>query len=253
MINDNPAGNSPPKQWLFEVCVTSLEAAQASQRGGASRIELCSDLAVGGVTPPDSLLASVVRAISIPVHVLIRPRAGDFVYTQEEFALMRRQIETARAAGASGIAVGVLLDNARVDVARCIELVELARPMKATFHRAFDETPDLAEALEDVVRTGADCVLTSGGAPDVFAGAECLARLCRQAGSRIQVMAGGGIRLRNLSELVRQTGIVRLHGSLSGQSETGQANKAPREEDVRQAVRLLQSAFAELPEDREWN
>src|ERR1700728_434338 len=189
---------------LFELCAESIEAARAAETGGADRVELCSDLGCGGVTPAQHLMAGEFRSFAIPVFVLIRPRGGNFNFSADEFELMSRQIEQARQAGASGVALGVLLPDGRVDVERTRALVELARPLAVTFHRAFDETPDLSEALERVIETGADNLLTSGGAADVLAGAESIARLQHQAGERIHIIAGGGLRLANLAELVRR-------------------------------------------------
>jgi len=239
---------------LFELCADSLEAAVIAQAAGADRMELCQELAIGGVTPSDSLLAATLRAVSIPVYVLIRPRGGDFVYTSAEFEQMRGQIEHAKGAGAAGVAIGVLLPDGRVDVERTQELVELARPLHVTFHRAFDETRDLDEALEDVILTGADCLLTSGGAANVLEGAEQIGRLNRLAGDRLEVMAGGGLRLANLPEVVRRSRVTCLHGSLSrarnngangsgGTAAVGQ--KTVYEEDVREAIRLLQQECLE--------
>lgn len=231
------------KPFLFELCADSLEAAKTAQAGGADRLELCEDLAISGVTPSSSLLAATLEAVSIPVHVLIRPRGGDFVYSDAEFRLMRSQIEDAKAAGAAGVAVGVLLPNGGVDVERTRELVELARPLNVTFHRAFDETANLEEALEDVIRTGADCLLTSGGAANVLEGAEQIGRLQTQAGDRLELMAGGGLKLNNLPEVVRRSKVTCLHGSLSrtrSHSSNGKAEKSVFEEDVREAIRLLQ-------------
>jgi copper homeostasis protein len=228
----------------FELCATSLAAALAADRGGADRIELCSNLPVGGVSPDTFLLESVLAAISIPVHVLIRPRAGDFVFSSDEFLGMRREVEAVKAAGASGVAIGILLADGRVDVARTRELADLARPMSVTFHRAFDEATDLDEALEAVIETGAELLLTSGGAGDVMSGAAAIARLRRLAGTRLEIMAGGGLRLANLSEVVLRTGVSYLHGSLtpedSGNGKSPRANQL--EEDVREAVRLLREA-----------
>jgi copper homeostasis protein len=243
------------KTLCFELCVESLEAAQAADAGGADRIELCAKLSVGGVSPSFDLVKATVKAVSIPVHVLIRPRDGDFNFSSAEFDLMKRQIEEARKSGAAGVAIGVLLSDGRVDVDRSRALVELAWPMKSTFHRAFDETPDLAEALEDVIATGADCLLTSGGAQDVLSGADSIARLREQAGERLDVMAGGGLRLHNLSEVARRAGVSFLHGSMtrgsadshSGNSTNGVAaalNPAVLEADVREAVRLLRNELA---------
>jgi copper homeostasis protein len=233
------------KSFLFELCADSLEAARAAQAGGADRMELCEDLAISGVTPSTALMTAVLREVSIPVHVLIRPRGGDFVYSAAEFEQMRGEIEQAKTAGASGIAVGILFLDSSVDVKRTRELVQLARPMKVTFHRAFDEVRDQRKALEDVILTGADSLLTSGGAPDVLTGAEQIGRLQRQAGERLEIMAGGGLRLTNLAEVVRRSGVTCLHGSLgrpkaaSGRAP-GPAKQLALEEDLREAIRLLQ-------------
>jgi copper homeostasis protein len=250
------------KTFLFEVCAESVEAAQAAEAGGADRIELCSQLPIGGVTPEIELTAAAIRAVSIPIHVLIRPRGGDFAFSAAEFDLMRRQIELAKQAGAAGVAVGVLLRDGRVDIERTRELVKLGRPMSVTFHRAFDEATDLAESLDAVIETGADCLLTSGGAQDVLAGAESIGQLRRQAGERLAVMAGGGLRLNNLLEVVRRTGVSHLHGSLTrprlmhstmeaneanGNNATGRhiavSGSAMLEADVRESVRLLKDEF----------
>jgi copper homeostasis protein len=250
------------KTFLFEVCAESVEAAQAAKAGGADRIELCSQLPIGGVTPEIELTTAAIRAVSIPVHVLIRPRGGDFVFDADEFDLMRQQIKQAKQAGAAGVAVGILLPDGRVDVERTRELVKMGRPMSVTFHRAFDETSNLSESLEAVIETGADCLLTSGGAQDVLAGAESIAQLRRQAGERLAIMAGGGLRLSNLSEVVRRTGVSHLHGSLTrpreihsttGANEANRSNGASHhnavsgsamlEADVRESVRLLKEEF----------
>jgi copper homeostasis protein len=231
------------KKILFELCVENLASAQAAERGGADRVELCTSLEIGGVTPAEELTAAVIHALRIPVHVLIRPRGGDFVYSGAEFTEMKQQIEWVKKAGAAAAVLGVLLPDGRVDVARSRELVELARPMKVTFHRAFDETRDKAEALEAVIETGSDCLLTSGGAPDVLTGAEELGKLVLQAGERIQVMAGGGLKLANLVEVQERTGVPCMHGSLT-RRETDCADfqgtdVAILEADVRTAVEML--------------
>jgi copper homeostasis protein len=246
------------KNFLFELCAETVQAAQAAELGGADRIELCSQLPIGGVTPSEDLISAVIRVLSIPVHVLIRPRGGDFVYSPAEFAQMRRQIEQVKQAGAAGIAIGVLLPNGNVDERRSRDLVSVAHPLSVTFHRAFDETADLSRALESVIQTGADCLLTSGGAPDVLTGAASIARLRRQAAGRLEIMAGGGLRLANLPEVVRLTGVSYLHGSLTRrnaapmQAASGETNgnhsanghhavdmQAMLVADVREAVRLL--------------
>ncbi len=242
------------KTFLIELCSETLSAAVAAERGGADRIELCDRLDIGGITPDERLTTDAIRALSIPVHVLIRPRGGNFAYTTGEFDRMRAQLRWVKEQGAAGVALGVLLPDGRVDVSRSRELVELARPMKVTFHRAFDRTPALDEALEAVIRTGADCLLTSGGAQDVFTGVELLGDLVRQAGERIQIMAGGGLRLATMIEVLERTGVRFLHGSLTRKageaapqsvSEDILAGKAEiLEADVRTAVRLLSGHFA---------
>jgi copper homeostasis protein len=241
---------------LFELCVTDLEAARAAEGGGADRIELCSRLSIGGVTPDFDLMMKTIEALSIPVYVLVRPRAGDFVFSSAEFEEMKGQIAQAKAAGAAGVAIGILLRDGRVDVKRTSELAKLARPMKVTFHRAFDETPDLAEALNDVLRCGVDCLLTSGGKPDVLTGAESIANLRRLAAGRLDVMAGGGLRLASLVEVLRRTGVFLLHGSLSstsgehteeasnGKLRSSRSGPVVSKADVHEAVRLLHREFA---------
>lgn len=230
---------------IFELCAPTLAAAAAAERGGADRIELCVDLPVGGVTPDNALLWSVLQTVSLPVHVLIRPRAGDFVFTDEEFALMKEQILAARNAGAAGIAVGILLPDSSVDVDRTRELVQLARPMHVTFHRAFDETADRSAALEAVIQTGADTLLTSGGAPDALTGAACIAKLRAQSNGRIEIMAGGGVRLENLGELIRRSGVDCLHGSLNRRSAANGHSSDVLEQDVRHAIRVLRDTLSE--------
>lgn len=241
---------------LFELCVTDLEAARAAESGGADRIELCSQLSVGGVTPDHELMTKTIQTLLIPVHVLIRPRPGDFVFSSAEFGEMKREIERAKAAGAAGVATGVLLPDGRVDVERTRELVALAKPMKVTFHRAFDETPDMVGALEDVIRCGVDCLLTSGGEPDVLTGAESIAKLRTLAAGRLDVMAGGGLQLASLVEVLRRTGVSHLHGSLSRRlvehgdeglkrkRRSSRSSPVVSEADVHEAVRLLHREFA---------
>jgi len=234
------------KPFLFELCAESLQAAIAADRGGANRIELCERLDIGGVTPAEQLTTNTLHALSIPVHVLIRPRGGDFVYSGAEYDLMKQEVLWVKRAGAAGVALGVLHADSSIDVARSRELAELARPMKVTFHRAFDRAPNLAEALEAVIRSGADCLLTSGGAPDVLAGAQQLKILVTQAGNRIRIMAGGGLKLASLVEVLERTGLCCLHGSLTrkaGENRPGDGAEM-LEADVRTAVRLMSGHFA---------
>lgn len=235
------------KSYRFELCAETLEAAIAAQQGGADRLELCTDLRVSGLTPSPELLAATLKHVSIPVHVLIRPRAGDFVYSAEEFAVMAQQIDEAKAAGAAGIAIGILLPDGRIDVPRTRQLAERAHPMHITFHRAFDEAANLSEALEDVILSGADTLLTSGGAPNVHEGALSIGRLQIQAGDRLEIMAGGGLKLTNLIEVVNRSGTTTLHGSLSRSHAVASPEEAQQTlvEDIQEAIRLLQQECLE--------
>jgi copper homeostasis protein len=205
---------------VLEICVDSFDSAVAAQDGGAHRIELCSDLFEGGITPSYGVIGAVRESLAIPVFVMIRPRAGDFFYSAEELDVMRRDIAGVKAQGAHGVVLGVLLQDGRVDVARTRELVDLARPMEVTFHRAIDRAPQIDEALEQVIATGADRILTSGGAQTAAQGIEAIARIVAWAGDRIGVMAGGTIRKENIAEIARKTRASEFHASLRTRSES---------------------------------
>ena len=196
---------------LIEAVVETVDTAVAADRSGAGRLELCANLDVGGTTPDEATIARVVKAVRIPVFVMIRPRAGTFVYSDEEMEQMRRAIATAAANGAAGIVVGVLRPDHRVDLERTRALVELARPLPVTFHRAIDETPDLLVAIDDLIDAGISRVLTSGGAATAIEGLDLLAKLVERAGSRLTVMPGGGIRAHNAGEVIERTRAREIH------------------------------------------
>lgn len=207
-------GVSVMRTIVFELCAENIQACIAAREGGASRIELCTALSEGGMTPSHGLIREAVLRSGLPVHVLIRPRSGDFVYDAAEFEVMREDIAHAKQIGASGIVLGILHADTSVDVVRTRELVESARPLTATFHRAFDQTSSLETALEDVIATGCSRLLTSGGERDVVSGAKSLAKLVEQAAGRIDIAVGGGLRLRNAASVARTTGASHFHGSL---------------------------------------
>jgi copper homeostasis protein len=202
------------REVTFELCAETIDACVAAREGGAHRIELCSALSEGGLTPSHGLIVDAVERSGLPVHVLVRPRGGDFVYSATEKEVMRRDVLHIMELGAAGVVFGMLHPDGTVDIEATRAMVELARPLKVTFHRAFDRTPSLSQALEDVVAAGADRILTSGGKANVVAGTEVLAELVRLAGDRLEIAAGGGLRVGNAAELARATNAKHFHGSL---------------------------------------
>ena len=216
------------EQVLIEVCVDSVASAMAAERGGAQRVELCSDLVEGGVTPSIGLLEAVRSKVSIAVHPIIRPRPGDFCYDDDEMAIMRRDIAMAKDAGADGIVLGLLRREGDVDVERTRELVELARPMSVTFHRAFDMAADLEKALEDICATGTDRILTSGGEQECIQGVETIADLVRRSRGRISIMACGGIRPQNAASIIADTGVSEIHVGLGTAVASSMLHRNPR-------------------------
>ena len=227
------------QKYALEVSVETLEAALAAERGGANRIELCGNLSVGGVTPDAALLRAVRAQIRIPIFSMVRPRAGDFVYSSTEFSDMRNSITDAKESRMDGIIVGVLTKDHRVNVERTRELVELARPLPVTYHRAFDEAADLRQALEDVIQSGAKKILTSGGAQSALEGAAMLAELIETAGERIVIVPGAGISATNIEQVAQQTGAREFHSGLSSALPYGSSEYKRFEEEVRKlAVQL---------------
>jgi copper homeostasis protein len=213
---------------LVEICAGDVTSAWEAQSGGADRVELCDNLAVGGTTPCAGTIGETCRVLSIPVHVLIRPRAGDFIYSDLELGVMRRDIAVAKDLGASGVVLGVLTRERAIDRVQTAALLALARPMRVTFHKAFDQTRDPLVALETLVALGVDCVLTSGGRSTALAGVETLASLVRRSRDRIMVMAGGRLNSGNLETVIRRSRVGAVHlgsgvsrtveGAMAGQS-----------------------------------
>jgi copper homeostasis protein len=200
--------------FVLEVCVESLDCAQASERGGAQRIELCSNLSIGGTTPSAGTMRTARKDVGIPIHVLIRPRGGDFVYSDPEFEIMKRDICIVKELGMDGIVLGVLDEKQRIDVKRTSKLVKLAHPLPVTFHRAFDLCSRPGASLEAVIEAGARRLLTSGGKGSAIDGLTSLARLLAAAQDRIVIMPGGGVRANNVMRILRQTGAREIHTSL---------------------------------------
>jgi copper homeostasis protein len=205
--------------------VESAESAIAAERGGATRVELCSSLVEGGVTPSAGLIGLVREKISIGLHVIIRPRGGDFCYMSEEFDVMHRDVLVAKELSVDGIVFGILDTDGKVDVARTRQLVDLAGPLKVTYHRAFDMSVNLMRSLEDVVQTGAERILTSGGAENSIAGTRTLRQLVDAAGEQVIIMAGGGINPRNVRTLIDETGVREVHASLKSSMKSPMRHK----------------------------
>lgn len=226
---------------LLEISVESLALAIAAERGGAHRIELCEYLAVGGVTPSTDLMRKARAAIKIPIFAMIRPRDEDFVYSGSELAQMRREIELAKSCGMDGVILGILHKDKTVNIEQTRELVELAHPLSATFHRAFDETSDLHAALEAVIATGAMRILTSGGKPSAEQGVAVLASLITAAADRITLLPGGGINASNLTEVI-STRAREFHSGLGTTLPYGQSSADAFETAVRELASILSRA-----------
>jgi copper homeostasis protein len=199
---------------VFESCVDSLDGALASVAGGARRLELCARLDLGGTTPDPALVSRIVAATSVPVVTMVRRRGGDFVYTSDELAEMVEDVRKMQAAGAHGVAFGVLDADGHVAVEAMRRLIDAARPLPVTCHRAFDVTAALEPALEALIALGVERVLTSGGADTAVQGASAIAALVRRAQGRIEVIAGGGVRAANVAALVAATGVNAVHAWL---------------------------------------
>jgi copper homeostasis protein len=187
---------------LFEICVDSVAGVRAARIAGAARVELCAGLLEGGTTPSRGMIRRARQVAGIRLHVIIRPRGGDFLFDDDEFATMEADIETAKAEGADGVVIGQLTADGLIDERRTRELIARARPLAVTFHRAFDMTPQPYDALESLIALGVDRVLTSGQESSVLEGLALITALVERAGQRIIVMPGGGITARNVHTIV---------------------------------------------------
>jgi copper homeostasis protein len=244
--------------FVLEICAESVDCAVAAERANAHRIELCTDLASGGITPSAGLMQAARKHLRLPIHVLIRPRLGNFIYSEGELEIMQNDIGVAKQLGMDGIVVGVLNTKSRVDVDCMRELVALACPLPVTFHRAFDRCRDWEEALEAVIETGAQRILTSGRQARAADGIGSLARLVKAAQGRITIMPGGGINATNVMKIVRATSVREVHASLGGSAlvngrprlretslERSTCSTKAYERKVRRLVSLLEGIAAE--------
>lgn len=185
----------------IEIACFNLESALIAQNAGADRVELCADMSVGGTTPIIERIQQARENLTIDLYVMIRPRGGNFVYSEVEFKQMKSEIETIKKLGVNGFVFGILKDDNTINIEQNKALMKLAKPFRCTFHRAFDDVSDYNQALEDVISCGFSTILTSGTFPNVMEGKEILKQLVNQANNRIEIMPGGGLRSTNISAL----------------------------------------------------
>jgi copper homeostasis protein len=207
---------------LLEVCANSVTSALAAQDGGAARVELCENLYEGGTTPSYGEILIARKLLRINLYVLIRPRGGDFLYSDVEFEVMAADIRYCIEAGCDGIVIGILHPDGTIDKERCRKLVELAKPhgVGVTFHRAFDLSADLFQSLEDIIEIGCERILTSGGRSSAMEGSGIISRLIKKAAGRIIIMPGCGIGETNVADLVHYTGAKEIHASARQRSQS---------------------------------
>lgn len=199
---------------LFEIALERLQSVKNAKRAGAQRIELCAALSEGGITPSYGMIKHVVANTDLEVFVIIRPRGGDFLYTEDEFDIMCEDITAARELGADGIVSGALTADGEIDIAKTQKMIELSRPLPFTFHRAFDRCKDPFRALEQLIDIGASRILSSGQVPSAQDGADLLGKLVKQSDGRIIIMPGAGVNSKNIVDIVTKTGASEFH--LSG-------------------------------------
>jgi copper homeostasis protein len=195
----------------LEICVGGVHSALEAEAGGADRVELCDNLVEGGTTPSAGMITVTRAAISITLHVIIRPRGGDYHYSPEEIQAMKHDIRVARELGADGVVIGLLDTNNNLDIQTTRTLIELARPMSVTFHRAFDEVPDAEDALQQLMELGVNRLLTSGHAKNAFDGLEELSRLQDRSRGVVRIMPAAGIHAGNIAEILRRSGVRDIH------------------------------------------
>ncbi|HEV3324240.1 MAG TPA: copper homeostasis protein CutC, partial [Puia sp.] len=241
---------------LLEICAFNLPSALAAQGAGADRIELCAGPEEGGVTPSAGLIRTAREMLHVPLYPIIRPREGDFLYSEEEFRVMLRDVEWCKGVGCDGVVIGMLLADGSVDQARCARLVEAAYPLGVTFHRAFDRAANPFEALETIIRIGCERILTSGQRPVAMEGAVLLFQLVREADERIVIMPGSGVRSGNIAELAAKTGAVEFHTSARVRRRSAmEFVNGPMQEDLSVTmadegeVRLIKEEFERLRGD----
>jgi copper homeostasis protein len=208
------------KKYILEIATSDFATTQSAVEGGADRVELCASLAEGGTTPSYGTIRQCREKLNVLLYPIIRPRGGDFLYSKDEYQIMVSEIRLCRQLGCDGVVIGLLNMDGSIDVARTAALVELAYPMGVTFHRAFDRCKDPFEALEQLVETGCERILTSGQQPAVTDGVDLVATLNQKAADRIIIMPGSGVRKENIKMLAEKTGCLEFHSSLRGKTRS---------------------------------
>jgi copper homeostasis protein len=196
----------------IEVCVETFQEAEAAVKAGAMRIELCADLFCGGTTPSFEIVDRIIKELKVPIMVMIRPRGGDFCYTQEEFKLMCNELNLCHQYKIDGVVFGILNTDQTIDIERTKELVQLARPMQVTFHKAIDETPDLVQSVQQLKELGVHRILTSGGKPTALEGKENLLHMIETAGTELQIIVAGKVTWENLDTIFQTIPNKEYHG-----------------------------------------
>ncbi|MFT3743756.1 MAG: copper homeostasis protein CutC [Pyrinomonadaceae bacterium] len=202
---------------IVEICVDTVESAVAAQVGGAQRVELCDNLMEGGTTPSFGSIEVARELLDIKLHIIIRPRGGDFLYSDTEFEIMKRDIEAAKSLGVDGVVIGILRADGEIDVERTLELTELSRPMAVTFHRAFDVCVDPFRAIDQLAEIGVDRILTSGQEATAVEGLDMLADCVKHAAGRVSIMACGNLNERNITKVIAATGVSEVHFTAFGE------------------------------------
>ncbi|GAC1425928.1 MAG: copper homeostasis protein CutC [Flavisolibacter sp.] len=208
------------RAYFLEIATTDYNTTASAVAGGADRIELCASIMEGGLTPSFGMVKKCRDAFALPIFAIIRPRSGDFLYTQEEFEIMLLDTALCKQIGCDGIVAGILLDDGKIDKDRMEKIVNRAYPLEVTFHRAFDRCLDPYEALEDIISLGCTRILTSGQKTTALEGKDLIAALVQLAAGRVSIMPGGGIRSESLKPLMQQTGAYEFHTSLKDATNT---------------------------------
>jgi copper homeostasis protein len=212
--------NEEMVKWVIEIATSDYATTAAAVAGGADRIELCANLAEGGTTPSMGTIRLCREKFTVDLFPIIRPRGGDFLYTEEEFQIMLKDVQLCKQLGCDGVVVGVLSSDGTIDIARTSALVNAAYPLDVTFHRAFDRCKDPLVALEQLIELGCARILTSGQQPSVVDGVQLVAALNKQADDRILIMPGSGVRRENIKMLAAKTGCAEFHSSLRGKERS---------------------------------